>query len=248
MRLMFMVMLLVTTSCASPLSLRGARVLEPGEVEVIASAQALTGPMIEEKGTSRGFANAIQPELSVRAGVGERVDLQLRLAPYSLPEVSAGVQVLGEPKRDDDVAVTITAGVRPSQPFEAGYVLTFPAQLLVEVPMSDTIALTGGARVNTMIGVGQQLVPFGVSPGLVGGVRVHWGMLVVQPELGVAAGIGPIGVGYTGSLAAPSWMVASFGLNVGGQFEFTLPEPTRPPRSLRSTKTTPAASSAAPSE
>jgi hypothetical protein len=249
MRLMTMVMsVLVTTSCASPMALRGARVLERGEVEVLASVQMLTGPVREEAliepAVSPSFAKSITPEVSLRTGIAERVDLQLRLTPMWLPELSGGVQLLGDPARNDDIAVTLTGGVRPSYPSDAGYILAFPAQLLVEVPMSDTISLTGGARVNTFASVGQQIDLVGVSPGAVGGVRVHWGNLVVQPELAFAAGIGAFGVGYTGTSSTPSSMLASFGLNVGGQFDFAWPTPS--PRSSRSQTSTPSATSSAP--
>ncbi len=230
---------MMVTACASPMSLRGARVLEPGEVEVLASLQGQAGLADDGAGALYDVAT-VHPEVSVRFGLVDRVDLQLRVDPTVLPEVSAGYQVLGDPQRDDDVALTLTGGLKVGVEYY-GTTYTYaavPLQVLVDVPLSDELAFTGGARVNLLAfapeskpsGIftpARSAEPFGIAPGVVAGLRWKRGALVLQPELGVATGIGGYGAGAVGP--ARSLVVASLGLNVGGQFDFAAPAP-RPPR------------------
>lgn len=236
MRVMILLAVLVTTSCASPLSLRGARVLEPGEVEVLASPQVQFGVAEDEHGFS------FKPELSARFGLVDRVDLQLRVDPTLIPEVSAGYQVLGDPRRDDDLALSVTGGAKVGvEYYGSGFTFAaVPLQMLLEVPLTDVIAFTGGLRGslvaiaplstrNQFFGAADDAEPFGATLGAMAGLRVKTGALVLQPELGVAGGVGGYGAGAVGPARAA--FVATVGLTLGGQFDLAAPAsaPSRPP-------------------
>jgi hypothetical protein len=172
---------------------------------------------------------AVVPEVSARFGVVDRVDVQVRVDGQVLPEVSAGIQLLGDPKRDDDVALTVTGGARiavlPSLVAGSTSVgqLTIPLQLLGEVPLADGVALTGGARV--VPGFNSETGP-GVAPGLLAGLRVKWGALVVHPEVGFA--VGSVGALKGVTIGSPNYVVGSVGLNIGGQFDFRPPASPSP--------------------
>lgn len=223
--------------CSTPLSLRGARVLEPGEVEVLVSPQAQLGyaPQGLVQSSTRLYPLA-WGELSGRFGIAERMDLQLRIDPSIIPEVSVGYQLLGDPARNDDLALTLTGGLKlapAALAFGAGYA-NLPLQVLVEAPVNDVVAFTAGVRVipnllalfNGSGGVG-----FGIAPGLVGGIRVKLGAFVLQPELGLSGNFPIAGVDASGinEYVGIQNVAATFGLNFGGQFDFRTPAPAPPP-------------------
>jgi hypothetical protein len=224
--------------CSTPLALRGARVLEPGEVEVLFSPQVQL-PVVVGTGGGQSSAAAIQPfgwaEASARFGLIDRLDLQLRLDASIVPEVSVGYQLLGDPARNDDFALTLTAGVKPSFLIVAANV-NVPLQVLVEVPFNDTFAFTGGLRmipsVFSIFGAGNI---FAFGPGAVAGVRIKTGNFVFQPELGLS-GYLPVGaesggqsIGFLGQGFAVGTVAATVGLTLGGQFDFRPPQPPRAP-------------------
>lgn len=224
--------------CSTPLSLRGARVMEPGEVEVIVSPQ-LQVPAVVGTGGGQSSAVALQPfgwvEASARFGLVDRLDMQLRLDPSIVPEVSVGYQLLGEPARNDDFALTLTAGIKPSFLLLAANV-SVPLQVLVEMPFNDVFAFTGGLRlipsVFTIFGAGNI---FAFAPGATAGVRLKAGGFVLQPELGLS-GYLPVGavaggqnVGFLGQGFAVGSVAATIGVSLGGQFDFRPPQPAPAP-------------------
>ena len=215
--------------CSTPLSLRGARVLEPGEVEVIVSPQVQIPTVISTTGTPASLTLPTYgwAEGSVRFGVAERLDMQLRIDPSIIPEISIGYQLIGDPARDDEFALTFTAGIKPTFVLVASYV-NLPLMLLVDIPINDTLGVTGGLRVipnvlSVIGGQGGNL--FGVAPGLVAGLRVKTGPFVFQPEIGVSANL-PIGasaggqsINFIGAGVGVAFVAATIGLNIGGQFD-----------------------------
>lgn len=224
--------------CSTPLSLRGARVMEPGEVEVIVSPQVQVPAVVGTAG-GQSAGSPIQPfawvEGSVRFGVIDRLDLQLRIDPSVVPEVTAGYQLLGDPTRNDDFALTVTAGIKPSFLLVASNV-NIPLQVLVEVPFNETLAFTGGVRmipsVLTIFSAGNL---FAFAPGVTAGLRVTAGSFVLQPELGLS-GYLPLGVvaggqsvGFLGQGFLVGSVAATFGLSIGGKFDFRPPQPAPEP-------------------
>ena len=220
-------MLTTTMACSTPLSLRGARVMEQGELEVIASPQVTVDVLSVADGHEPPPGLLFAPELSARFGIADRVDLQLRVDQSILPEVSAGYQLVGDPTRDDDFALTVTGGLKPSWLLSREVFLSAPVQLLAEVPLNDDVALTGGVRVVAGAGLdnNSELV-VAVSPGVTAGLRWRVGPFVFHPELGVATALasGDYRVQFiTPTLVPRPLLAASFGLNVGGVFDFREP-------------------------
>jgi hypothetical protein len=223
----------LTAACTSPLALRGARVLEPGELEVIASPKLAVDVVTVVSGDESARERALAPdalfapEVSVRFGIVDRVDLQLRLDAIALPEVSVGHQLLGDPTRDDDVAMTLTGGLKLSllSGLEATGLVHVPMQLLIDLPITDVVAVTAGLRVVPSIGVGYLGDSrVGIAAGVLGGVRVKAGAFVFSPELAVAgnAAAGALSYSFVGNNPVPVGypLVVALGLNVGGQFDF----------------------------
>lgn len=205
----------VCAGCSSPMAMRSARVLEPGEVEVLVAGE---GTLAYDVKNDRNL-QLVSAQGSVRAGIIDRLDAQVRWTTSSwtmVPEVSAGLQFVGDPTRDDDIAVTATAGVRP---FVNSAVLTFPLQLLAEVPINDQASLTGGLRVIPLLGGAN-----GIAPGITVGFRSRLGPVVVQPELAFAGNFTqglPITDGERSVLIDDQALVAgTFGISLGGQFDF----------------------------
>jgi hypothetical protein len=238
--------------CSTPLSLRGARVLEPGEVEVLFSPQVQV-PAVVAAGGGQSVAAGGNPfgwaEASARFGLIDRLDLQLRLDPSIIPEASLGYQLVGDPARNDDFALTVTAGLKPSFLFVAAN-FNVPVQVLVEAPLNDTLAFTGGLRVIpsvfSIFGGGNI---FAFAPGVVAGVRFKTGNFVLQPEVGLSSYL-PVGavaggqsIGFLGQGFVAGSVAATVGLNIGGQFDF---RPPQPPRAPEATQPTPPADTPAP--
>ena len=216
--------LTTTMACSTPLSLRGARVMEQGELEVIASPQVNVDVLSVVDGHEPPLGLLIAPELSARFGIADRVDLQLRVDKTVLPEVSVGYQLVGDPTRDDDFALTVTGGLKPSWLLSREVFLSAPVQLLAEVPFNKDVALTGGLRVVAGAGLDNNSdAVVAVSPGVTAGVRWRMGPFVFHPEIGVATALasGDYKVQFVSATLVPRpLLAASLGLNVGGVFDF----------------------------
>ncbi|MDP2346006.1 MAG: hypothetical protein Q8O67_34020 [Deltaproteobacteria bacterium] len=212
-----LIAVVITSGCAS-LAMRSARVVEPGEVEVLVTPQVRAGFAIGE----RVAPQSVMPwaEASIRWGLFQDVDVQLRLDPLLSPELSFGWQLIGDPRRENDVALTLTSGAR-LQPSLAGLqalpALSAPFQLLADVPFTECLSLTGGVRVLAGIpleGIGSAFV---LAPGAVVGLRLTIAdSFIIHPEVALSTIHGFAGddVKITGFFA-----VATFGLNLGGTFD-----------------------------
>jgi hypothetical protein len=195
-------------SCSLPLSSRRAQVLEPGELEASAagSGGALFGNAAVGSFTS-SYVPALGMNASLRFGLVERIDLQLRVLDLLVPEVSAGWQLIGDPTKND-LALTLTGGVGPVFGFgfssATGTVTQFgayvPLQLLVDVPVGDgalTFAFRGVTSGSRTDGGGATAYGLSIAPGLTASWTVPLGGGVfVRPEV---AGNVPIPVVTTGA-------------------------------------------------
>lgn len=134
--------------CASTTTMRTARVLPQGETELVAGGGA--GVFVADPNSI--YANPLawpaypRLELSLRRGIAEGLDLQLRVDELVTPEVSLGWQFLGGAATGDGAA-TVTAGARvglvgTEVPLP---IMTMPIQLLVDTPGRELI-FTFGAR------------------------------------------------------------------------------------------------------
>lgn len=211
--------------CSTPLSLRGARVVEPGELEVLASPQVHV-LAVPNSDSAYDVRTVGWGEVSARFGLVDRVDLQLRIDPSVIPEISAGYQLVGDPARTDDVAVSITGGIRPTF-LGNRLVASLPVQVLVEVPLAgELFALTAGVRTVPLVAITADSFGVGVGPGVVAGFRTRLGPFVVQPEVALAANIPGGGAsttsGFQSNLGVQLYS-ESGGLSVGGQFDFRQP-------------------------
>lgn len=207
-----MAVLTTTMACSTPLSLRGARVMEPGELEVIVSPQMNVDVLATLARSEQRVDRMFAPELSARFGVADRVDLQLRVDKSILPEISAGYQLVGDPSRDDDLAVTVTGGLKLSWLlYGPAFFVSVPVQLLTEIPLNHVIAVVGGLRVVAGAGTDRGGLVFAVSPGLTAGVRCSIGPFVISPELGVATAHASddLSVSFLGSNVVPRPLLAA---------------------------------------
>jgi hypothetical protein len=167
-------------------------------------------------------------EASVRFGLVDRVDLQLRFDPSLLPEVDVGYQLVGDPTRDDDLAVTVTGGFKGSFLSAAGAGVVYvnlPLQLLADLPINESFGLMGGLRVipNALFGFGGGAAGsiFGAAPGVVVGLRLKVGGFVLSPEFALASNFPVLGAAAAGGSAGTLGVGAvsgTFGFNIGGQF------------------------------
>ena len=219
---------LLAVGCSTPLAIRGARVMEPGEVEVLAS------PQLQVASVSVGGFGA-SPALtypwiegSVRFGLIDRLDMQLRFDPSLFPEISFGYQFIGDPSRDDDFALTLTGGVKATFAGAGGGLAAYfnlPIQLLVDIPVGESFGLLAGLRVipNGFFGIGGGSggLVAGAAPGGVVGLRFKLGAVVISPEFAVSSNFPFLGTvsggGTTGGLGLATTS-GTFGLNIGGQF------------------------------
>ena len=237
----------LASACSTPLSLRGARVMEPGEVEIIGSGQlqAVSGFGINGA-QSAATAPLFLPwvEASVRFGLFDRADLQLRFDPSILPEIDFGYQLVGNPAKDDELAVTVTGGIKGTLvgAGNAGLIyLNTPLQLLVDVPLGEMFGLMGGLRVipNALIAFGgaSGAGSVGAAPGAVVGLRIKVGGFVLSPEFAFSANFPVLGAAATvpgastGALGVGA-VSGTFGFNIGGQFggpDKTKPQPAAAP-------------------
>ncbi len=250
LRLLLVSVFTLSAACATPLSMRSARVVEKGEVEVLVSPQAQLSYQAVN-GRLNGPSPIPWGEASVRFGVADNLDLQLRFDPAVLPEVSAGYQLVGDPARDDDLAVSITGGFKPAVGGLDGSSIIYasaPVQVLADIPLAPGFSLTGGVRVIPNLTVVNNSVGMGVAPGFTGGLRfVLADFLVVHPELAVSGNVPFFGTASPGTgLGQPNvnvgFLSATAGFNVGGTFDFrrtperstpvepaVAPTPTTPP-------------------
>jgi hypothetical protein len=222
----------IAAACSTPLSLRGARVMEPGEFEVLASPQLQgASPFVGVGSSSLVAPPLVFPwiEGSLRFGLFDRADLQLRFDPTLLPEVSMGYQLVGDPAKDDQLAVTVTGGAKVTPVSVAGVGTVWwntPLQVLVDLPLGEMFGVMGGLRIipNGFVafGGGAGGGVFGVAPGAVIGARMKVGSFVLSPEFAVSANFPFFGVAATSGATFGTTGVGqasgTFGLNIGGQF------------------------------
>jgi hypothetical protein len=236
LRLLVLSVFALSAACATPLSMRNARVVEKGEVEVLVSPQAQLSYQIID-GKLRGPQPLPWGEASLRFGVADNLDLQLRFDPGVLPEISAGYQLIGDPAKDDDMAVSVTGGLKPALGALGDTSVVYasaPLQVLADIPLAPGFFLTGGLRVIPNMTILNDNIGFGVAPGVTGGLRfVLADFLVIHPELAVSGNIPFLGSAVVAdSFGQPSanigFLSATMGFNVGGTFDFRPKEPERP--------------------
>jgi len=226
LRLSLLAVVAFSTACATPLSMRTARVVEKGAIEVLVSPQAQLSYQISQ-GNLTGPIPFPWGEASLRFGVADNLDLQLRFDPGVLPEVSVGYQLVGDPARDDDLAVSVTGGVKPAFGILGSgiFYASAPLQVLADFALAPGLSLTGGLRVIPNMTLISGNVGLGVAPGFTGGVRlVLADVFVVHPEFAVSGNVPLLGAASPGGIGQPSlgsgFLSATLGFNVGGTFDF----------------------------
>ncbi|MDP2340349.1 MAG: hypothetical protein Q8O67_05285 [Deltaproteobacteria bacterium] len=228
---------LLACACSTPLASRRAQVLEKGEVEFLVVPAAIAAVDLKS-GSAAPLANL---EGSVRFGILEHVDAQLRVDQFITPEVSAGWQLIGDPKLNE-FAVTVTGGAKfgllpVSDSFgEFHPNISVPLQILVDIPIGEEAAIYGGSR--TILGArfdGADGSAVAVTPGFVLGVSVPFGAFKLQPEIAANVPIQTAGSPLYG--AGLAFFVV--GIGVGGQFDIAALKPPKPAEPAP-TPTTPA--------
>lgn len=216
------------TGCSTPLASRRAQVLEKGEVEFVAVPTAVLATLPDAPAGTSPVIPLPHVEGSVRFGIFDRADLQLKVDEALFPELAFGYQILGDP-HVNEFAMTFTAGAKvaffvvPSFGFGSNVGagnISMPLQLLFDVPLGEEAALYFGTR--TILGsafasssgdaASGGLV---VTPGLVVGASIPFGWLLLQPEL---AANYPIPVGDSQGLSDTGGGFIALGVGVGTRF------------------------------
>lgn len=205
------------SACATPLANRRAQVLEEGETEVVVVPQWQASNALG----SFGFTTFPYVEASYRTGLGGNADLQLKIDPSFAPEIALGYQLIGDPS-ENDVAVTLTGGIKPFL-FGVGggiFNIAMPLQAIVDFPLGEKNAFYVGARVipafvgSTFSGGGG----FALSPGGFMGISLDTGGFLLQPEIAFSStvvGSGLIAGSNTNLLSNQS---VTIGIGFGGRF------------------------------
>jgi hypothetical protein len=178
-----------SVGCSSPLASRRAQVIEPGELEVAFVPYVEATAIVAAPTLPGAYPFA---EASARFGLVDRVDLQIKLDPTIIPEVSLGYQLVGDPSKNE-LAFTITGGVKPSVFLFPGVgsagLITTPIQAIVDVPVGETATLVGGVRVIPAVifaggasasGSGSA---FTIAPGGFAALHFDLGPFFFRPEL-----------------------------------------------------------------
>lgn len=138
--------LVAATGCSSPLASRRAQVIEPGELELSFVPYVEATAIVAAPTFPGAYPFA---EASARFGLVDRLDVQLKVDPTIIPEVSVGYQLVGDPSKNE-LAFTLTGGVKPSVFLFPGVgavgLITTPIQAIVDVPVGETAVLVGGVR------------------------------------------------------------------------------------------------------
>lgn len=176
------------TGCSSPLASRRAQVIEPGELELAFVPYVEATAIVAAPTLPGAYPFA---EVSARFGLVERLDLQLKVDPTIIPEVTLGYQLVGDPAKNE-LAFTLTAGVKPSvfmfPGLGAAGLITTPMQAIVDVPVGDTATLVAGVRViPALLFAGGPSATggsaFTVAPGAFGALHFDLGPFFFRPEL-----------------------------------------------------------------
>jgi hypothetical protein len=217
---------LLVVGCSTPLSVRRAQVLNPGQAEVMVSPQFQAGTLADSVGQFGSYSEERGErvgrvfgwgELSARFGVAERMDLQLRVDPSLLPEVALGYQFQGRTGTSVTQAATFTAGLKVGAPgltgnSSGGFVVSIPLQLLYDIPLGEHAVLVAGLRVIPNLYAGT----WNLAPGAVAAISFGGtGPWRFQPEVAVSANFLGLGRSDVELKVAPS---ITFGANFGYVF------------------------------
>lgn len=219
---------LLASACSTPLASRRAQVLEKGEVEFVAVPTAVLLAVPETPTVAGALIPLPHVEGSVRFGIFDRADLQLKVDEALFPEIAFGYQIIGDP-HVNEFAMTFTAGAKvaffavPVYNVAGGGNVSMPLQLLFDVPLGEEAALYFGTRtiLGTAFAVSNQSSGsvgsggLAVTPGLVVGASIPFGWLLFQPEL---AANYPIALTGDGTGAGNAGYIA-LGLGVGTRFD-----------------------------
>lgn len=179
---------LVSTGCSSPLASRRAQVMEPGELELAFVPYVEATAIIAAPQFPGAYPFA---EASARFGLVDRVDVQLKVDPTIIPEVSVGYQLVGDPSKNE-LAFTITGGVKPSVFLFPGVgaagLITTPMQAIVDVPVGDTATVVAGLRIiPALLFAGGPSATggsaFTVAPGAFAALHFDLGPFFFRPEI-----------------------------------------------------------------
>lgn len=210
-------LLCLSAGCATPLASRRAQVLEKREVEmVIVPAGVLA---IDDQGRQLVVPHV---EGSIRFGVFDDVDVQLKFDESLIPELVVGWQFVGDP-RVNEFAMTITAGGKvgilpPWSTYSGSDALngnlSLPFQLLIDLPVGEESALYFGTRTILGSSFGLSGTSVAVTPGLLVGLSLNLGGFILQPEVGVNAPVFLSG----GSVGLDAAVFAAVGVGFGSRF------------------------------
>jgi hypothetical protein len=182
------VALTLAAACSTPLASRRARVQQKGTAE-LAAVPALDATIF----SLRGLPPVPHVEGSVRFGILDRTDVQLKIDELLTPEFAVGYQLIGDPSRND-FALTLTGGVRPGFTAAGGGLLpglapniSVPLQLLIDIPLYDDACLTAGTRniigYSFPLGTDTTGAGLALSPGLLVSASFPFGeRYFVRPE------------------------------------------------------------------
>jgi hypothetical protein len=186
---LFALTTLAVAGCSTPLAMRSAEVLDPGEVELTAGA-AMSVP----SGIPAAAVNG-------RVGLFEGADLQLRVqAVETHYPVDAQAQLgfrLGDGPR---LKTTAVAGVGYFGLFDAG-IVDVPVGVMADYVFNDQLRLTLGTYISPNVAVGEisggPAVPeLDLRAAAQAGLTARMGRFVLRPEVGL-------------EVSAVSWLVGS---------------------------------------
>jgi hypothetical protein len=223
--------------CSSPLASRRAQVVEPGELEVAFIPYVEATAIIAAPQFPGAYPFA---EASARFGLVDRLDVQLKVDPTIIPEVSVGYQLVGDPAKND-FAFTLTGGVKPSVLLLPGVgaagLITTPVQAIMDVPLGETSALVAGVRMipAVLFAGGPSSTggsAFTIAPGGFAALHFDIGPFFFRPEIamnGVVPLFAASGLEATPFVPQLGTINIAASVGVGGVIDFGKKKPAEAP-------------------
>jgi hypothetical protein len=214
--LLFAVAALLSTACASPLAMRSADILEPGELEVTAGTNVYVNRLIK-------FSPSVA--MSARVGVADGMDLQLKMRSITLDlmdlEAQAGIRMVARDELDITLVTGVgyygTLGAFTGGPLISTGAIDFPVGFLIDAKGEGERRLTVGLFAAPTAAWNMGDTPFvGVFPidlrmGVQLGYTHQLGPLVIRPEIG-------LDTTAVALIAGIPWINPQAGLQIGARF------------------------------
>ena len=203
-RLLALLCVVFVCGCFNPLVHRRAKVLAPGEIELMVSPEFAGNVGFPDEDFAPVFvvakdAQAPTLTLGARVGLFKNADLQLKMSPGLYPQIDFAYQWFGG---DDKLTLTTLVGTEYSQYGRGtgvGRFLYTPLTLLVDIPLFRGVdffegdALYVGAGLTPAVSF-TSIGPFlSVHPRFIAGYSIEFfDWLIIQPEMAAQrAFVGP---------------------------------------------------------